>query len=122
METLVKIIIGLSIFACVFLLVDYFFAKTSILYGIIVDKQYKPEESTTGVGTGIGADGTATTVVTTSNSDETFIIMAKHSTGKIHTIECEPELYYSKKIGETIKFESYSGLFTGQIYFNEGVE
>lgn len=122
MITILKIIICLCVFACAFMLIDFFCCKTAFFEGIVVDKQYKPEESTTGAGTGVSPDGTATTVITSSHSDEKFLIIAKHSSGKIYTVECLPELYYSKSIGEAIKFESFTGLFTGQIYFNEGVE
>ena len=41
--------------------------------------------------------------------------------GNVVTVECEPELYYEKQIGQKIYCKAYKGFFTGSTWSMYGV-
>ncbi len=114
-------IIALIVLGIVFILIDEIGAKAEPFNGTIVDKQYKAERSTTGVGTVTSSSGQVGTVVTSQTDPEAFLIMVKTGNGKIVTVECTAELYYQKEIGQEINCNYYRGLITGYVWSSKGV-
>ena len=47
--------------------------------------------------------------------------MVKTENGNVVTVECEPELYYEKQVGQKIDCKAYKGLFTGATWSMYGV-
>lgn len=45
----------------------------------------------------------------------------KTKSGKIVIVECKPEVYYQKEIGQKIDCNAYKGFFTGLIWSMHGV-
>lgn len=106
-----KIIFITVIAFIVFMIFDICLMQVNTQKGVVVDKQYKPE--TTSVGTGVSNGKTVTTVQTDS---EEWLIMARCTDGEIVTIKAENNIYYSKNVGDQIKFNVCTGKFTGWLY------
>lgn len=61
-------------------------------------------------------------VSTSEHEGEKFLIMVKTKSNEIITIKCESELYYSKKVGQSINYEVFKGYFTGWTWYTNGVK
>lgn len=105
-----------------FVLVDVIFINRVEYTGIVIDKHYKSEQSSYGVGSAIGANGQVGVVSTYQHEDEKFLIMVKQVSGQIVTTESEPELYYKKQIGDSVLYKSFLGRFTGIDWYNETIK
>lgn len=112
---IVSSIILLVILFLLFILIDGVFSKPVYFSGIVVDKHYKAESTRTGTGIRTTSNGQTGVVVMTESEPEKFLIMVK-TDEKIITAECEPEVYYSKKEGQSIKCYRSKGLFTGWVW------
>jgi hypothetical protein len=105
-----------SILLLVFFIADAVFTTQKFFSGVVIDKRYAPEMTSTGVGTGVTSDGKPAAVVTTSHVDEKFLLMTKCTNGKVFTVKCSPEIFYTKSVGDTLFFTTSNGLFTGNTY------
>ena len=114
-------IISIIILATVFFLIDATASKPQAFEGNVIDKYYKAESYNTGTGIGVTSSGKAGVVMTSERESEKFILMVKTKNKKIVTVNCEPELYYKKKIGELIEYNAYKGFFTGIVWVFLGV-
>jgi hypothetical protein len=102
--------------ALVFFIADAGINIQKFFFGVVIDKRYTPETTSTGVGTGVTSNGKPAAVVTTSHQNEKFLLMAKCENGKVFTVECSPEIFYTKSVGDTLFFTTSNGLFTGNTY------
>ena len=118
---IVSSIIAIVILATAFFLIDGIASKPEAFYGNVIDKHYKAERTSVGPGTAVGSNGNVGVVTTTEVDPEEFLIMVKTESGKIVTVNCEPELYYEKEIGERIDCNAYKGLFTGIVWSSYGI-
>ena len=118
---IVSSIIAIVILATAFFLIDGIASKPEAFYGNVIDKHYKAERTSVGTGTAVGSNGNVGVVTTTEVDPEEFLIMVKTESGKIVTVNCEPELYYEKEIGERIDCNAYKGLFTGIVWSSYGI-
>ena len=114
-------LIAISILGLAFFLIDEIASKPEPFYGIVIDKHYKAERNSTGTGYGMTSSGKGGVIVTFEHESEKFILMVKTENGKVVTIECEPELYYEKQVGQKIYCKAYKGFFTGSNWSMYGV-
>lgn len=106
----------------VLVLVDVFCGRCVEYNAVVVDKHYKAEENSYGVGSSIGANGQVGIVSTSEHESEKFLLMVKKENDEIVTTECEPELYYQKKIGDTVLCNMHLGRFSGADWSNETIK
>lgn len=118
---IVSIIIAIVILGFSFILIDRIASNPESFYGSVVDKHYKAERNSTGTGYGMTNNGKSGVIVTTEHEDEKFLIMVKTEGGKVVTVECEPEVYYKKEVGQKIECNAYKGYFTGWTWSLNGV-
>jgi hypothetical protein len=114
-------IILIFIIGLVFLMIDRIASKAEPFYGNVVDRHYKAERNSTGTGYGMTSSGKGGIVVTSQHEREKFLIMVKTENGNIVTVECEPKLYYEKRVGQKIECKAYKGFFTGSTWRMYGV-
>jgi hypothetical protein len=114
-------IMAILILGLTFIVIDQIASKPEAFYGNVIDKHYKAERTSVGTGTSVGSNGSVGVVTTTEVDPEEFLIMVKTESGKIVTVNCEPELYYQKEVGERIDCNAYKGLFTGMVWSLHGV-
>jgi len=118
---IVSSIIAIVILGLAFVLIDGFASKPERFYGSVIDKHYKAERNSTGTGYGITSSGKNGIIVTTEHEGEKFLIMVKTESGKVVTVECAPEVYYQKEVGQKIDCNAYKGYFTGWTWSMHGV-
>ena len=118
---IVSSIIAIIILGLTFLLIDGIASKPEPFYGSVIDKHYKAERNITGTGYGMTSNGTSGVIVTSEHECEKFLLMVKTENGNVVTVECEPELYYEKQIGQKIYCKAYKGFFTGSTWSMYGV-
>ena len=118
---IVSSIIAIVILGLAFILIDGIASKPESFYGSVVDKHYKAERNSTGTGYGMTSSGKSGIIVTSEHEDEKFLIMVKTESGKVVTVECEPEVYYQKEVGQKIDCNAYKGYFTGWTWSLHGV-
>lgn len=102
--------------------VDRVGSKSVSVSGIVVDKHYKAERNSNGVGYGTSSSGNTGMVVTSSRESEKFLIMVRSNEGHIVTTESTADIFYSKEIGDDVVFEAYKGWITGIVYTNRMVK
>lgn len=98
------------------------FGNEEIYNGVIVDKQYSARRTSTGTGTAIGTNGRVGVVTTTDTSPEKFLLMVRDKDGKIHTVTCEPELYYVKENEDSLRYFIRKGRVLGGVWSIKGIE
>lgn len=114
--------------AALLLLLSLFIGIDSILsvpeyhHGKVVDKQYKAETKSTGIGSGAAGNGQVGVVITSQNEPEKFLLMVKTPEGKVLTADAEAELYYQKEIGDNLAYALYKGRFTGFTWSVKGLK
>lgn len=113
MKTTIIIIVALSVFA----FTDFIAGQNVHSYGIVIDKQYKPESSSTGLGTNYKGES----IIVTSNESESWHLIAQKSDKNTVSIDTEINIYYSKVKGDTIYFNTFYGCFTKMVYSNIAV-
>ncbi|MBE7671577.1 hypothetical protein F7649_10680 [Tenacibaculum piscium] len=114
-------VIALIILGVTFIVIDVINAKPKQFYGTIIDKHYKAERNSNGTGYGMTSNGKMGVVVTSESEPEKFLVMVEIENGKIFTVECSPELYYKKQIGEKIECNNHICSFTGMSWSKKGV-
>jgi len=114
------IVVSLTIFFAI-LGIDLASMEQEISTGTIVDKHYKAERTSTGSGVAVGSNGKVAPVVITEHEDEDFLLMIERDS-IIATINCEPEFYYKKEIGDVVKFASYRGGVFGGVWSKKIIE
>jgi hypothetical protein len=116
------------IFSCLLILSIYFIVHDSVfsnpirLNGVIVDKQYEAEHNNVSTGTAVTSDGKVGVVTTHNHESEKYILIVRNQQNEIVSVDCEPKLYYSKKIGQTVIYDDYQGYFSGFSYGEEAVK
>lgn len=71
--------------------------------GTIIDKHYKPEHYSTGVGVMPNGSGGMSTIITSNTEPEDWFVMVKLDTGKVVKVsDLTPEYYYDVKIGTKV--------------------
>lgn len=118
---IVSSLIAIFILGLAFLLIDGIASKPELFYGIVIDKHYKAERNSVGTGYGITSSGGNGVIVTSEHESEKFLLIVKTENGNVVTVECEPELYYEKQVGQEIDCKAYKGYFTGSIWSMYGV-
>jgi len=116
-----KAIITIFILGLAFIIIDVIISKPKPFYGVVVDKHYKAERNSTGTGYGMTGGGTNGVIITSEYESEKFFLMVKTERGEIVTVECEPEIYYSKEINQKIKCNAYIGFFTECVWSLKGI-
>jgi hypothetical protein len=109
-----KVIITITIlvFSIILLvIIDGLASRHQDIKGIVIDKHYESERSSSGVG--VGAKGEA--VVITQHESEKFILIVKAG-DKIHTVKTTSENYYKYSIGDQVKYKQWKGLITKTIW------
>ena len=118
---IVSSLIAIIILGLAFFLIDGIASKPEPFYGTVIDKHYKAERNSTGTGYGMTSSGKRGVIVTSEHESEKFLLMVKTDNGKVITIECKPELYYEKQVGQKIDCKAYKGFFTGSTWSMYGV-
>lgn len=118
---IVSSLIAIFILGLAFFLIDGIASKPEPFYGTVIDKHYKAERNSTGTGYGMTSSGKSCVIVTSEHESEKFLLMVKTDNGKVVTVECEPELYYEKQVGQKIDCKAYKGFFTGSTWSMYGV-
>lgn len=100
-------IIGWLIYSSIYGYVDKKRSTKKILFGELVDKKYIGEKYSSGMGTAVipntsGSVGIGL-VSTSSHSDEKFLFFVKSD--KVYKMKVDMQQFYSKKIGEKVRFE-----------------
>lgn len=62
--------------------------------GYLAGKEYEPSSVSTGIGSGVGADGKPTTIVTTSTESEKWTVVLDVE-GSYKSYKVSPNVYYS---------------------------
>jgi hypothetical protein len=106
----------------IFLFVDMIASKTELFYGNVIDKYYKPEKNSTGVGYLTTGTSTSGIIVTSEYESEQFLLIVKTEKGNIVTARCHPELYYEKQINQKVYCKAFKGGFTGITWSIYGVQ
>lgn len=71
--------------------------------GVIIDKHYKPEHHSTGIGVMANGAGGLSPVVTSNTESEDWFVMVKLDSGKVVKVsDLTPEYYYDVKIGTKV--------------------
>ena len=118
---IVSSLIAIIILGLAFFLIDGIASKPEPFYGTVIDKHYKAERNSTGTGYGMTSSGKSGVIVTSEHESEKFLLMVKTDNGKVITVECKPELYYEKQVGQKIDCKAYKGFFTGSTWSMYGV-
>lgn len=118
---IISTLMAIFILGLVFFLIDGIASKPELFYGNVIDKHYKPEINSTGTGYGITGGGKGGLIVTSEHEREKFLLMVKTEANQVVTIECEPNLYYEKQIGQKIECEAHKGYFTGITWSMYGI-
>jgi hypothetical protein len=118
---IVSSIIAIFILGIAFILIDGIASKPKPFYGSVIDKHYKAERNSTGTGYGMTSGGSSGVIITSEHESGKFLLMVKTESGEVVTVECEPELYYEKQIGQKIDCNAYKGLLTGWTWSMYGV-
>jgi hypothetical protein len=99
--------VGLVILGAVLVLVDALASTGHDFIGVIVDKHYVSEHSSTGV----GVNSKGESVITTHHESEKFLLMVKSVDG-IKTVTTTSEKYYQYSVGDQVKCKEWKGLIT----------
>lgn len=118
---IVSSLIAIFILGLAFFLIDGIASNPEPFYGSVIDKHYKAGRNSTGTGYGMTSSGKSGVIVTSEHESEKFLLMVKTDNGKVVTVECEPELYYEKQVGQKIDCKAYKGFFTGSTWLMYGV-
>lgn len=110
---LIIIIISLLAALLIFAIIDNCLSYPISYEGIVVDKHYKAETTSTSVGVMSANNGASGTVVTSETSPEAFLIMVRLPSGDIITTNCTSKLYYQKQVGDSVIGNYNIGKFTG---------
>lgn len=121
-EPIIGTILTLLLAGLIFIIVDDLCSKPVYFQGTVIDKQYKGETNSTGIGTGVASNGQVGTVITSQHEDEKFLLIVQDATGEISTAECEAKLYYSKQINAPVRCYWLKGKFTPINYGIYGLE
>jgi hypothetical protein len=86
----------------------------------VVDGHYKPDDRESSVSpvVGVGTNGQMVSgvAVSSSGSDEEFMIMVRDSRdGEVYAIEVTPTIYYNYAIGDTVRVYEAFGKIFGQV-------
>lgn len=114
-------IITIVILGLVFIFIDVIASKSELFHGSVIDKHHKSERNSIETGYVMASNGNSTVIVTPNHEDEKFLIMVKTESGKVVTVECKPEIYYKKEIGQKIDCNAYKGYFTGWAWSLHGI-
>jgi len=104
------------------ILIDAVSMSPELESGTVVGKTYETEKRNTNVETIITGNGGVQPILTTNHRREKFLLMVKTEENRVVAVECEPELYHIKDIGDRLEYRAYKGLFTGVTYGRRGVE
>jgi hypothetical protein len=108
--------VAVAIFLTVFVIVDMISATSKDFTAFVVDKHYKPEHNSTGVGTAIMPNGQVGTVIVSESESERWNIMVRTNEGKVVTAKSEADIYYKKSIGEKVLCKVYLGGLSNHPY------
>jgi hypothetical protein len=111
---LVPIIIGVLIIG--FFAIDITMSEKVFSNATVIEKHYTPSQHTSGTGIYTGGNGNTGVIITNSSQSEKFTIIVKRSDGSIESTRCEPEIYYSKKEGDTVTISEHFGGISGIRY------
>ena len=101
--------------------IDILAYKSKKANGIVIDKNYKGEQ--TSVGTGAVYVNGKVGVTTNVNVDsEKFLVMVKDLDEDIIVVDCSAKLYYKKEKGDILFFEYCTGFFTDIVYGVDGIK
>lgn len=114
-------LIAIFILTTAFFLIDGIASRPVPFHGTVIDKHYKAERRSSGIGYGMISSGPSGVIATSEHEGEKFLLMVKTEGGQIVTVECEPRLYYKKQVGQKIDCKAYKGLFTGATWSMYGV-
>jgi len=93
----------------VFVIGDCLTGTTQPENAVVVGKAYKPPETNTGVGTGVGANGQVTTLVTTSSTSEEWNVIVRLESGEIVATKASSRQWAEAKDGQEVTVEAAIG-------------
>ena len=105
-------LIGLLVLIFLYVILDSLFAKElPPIDGIVLEKDFTPEDTRTGIGPAIGGGGGI--AITTSHSDEKWVLIIEFSDGDVQPVETEKETWLKYNKGDKVKVSLWKGLFGG---------
>lgn len=115
LELLAYTIVGIILFV----IYDFIESATAIRRegsGVIVDKLYKPDASSTGTAIGFTSGGQMTTGTVTHHSPEAWFVMVNVGQFQIEKVYCSDDFYYrpSTRQGQAVQFYWKQSKFTGK--------
>lgn len=110
MEVLLYAALVISIWA-LYGVVDSLSSKKKHFTGTIIDKLYKPDASSTGIGHGVTSSGGMATTVISNHSPERWFVMVDIGNGEIEKVYCSDDFFYKKTTttGSKIEFSANIG-------------
>jgi hypothetical protein len=119
--SVISILITVLILGFIFLIIDSAASKPEPFQGTVIDKHYRAQKSSTGTGYGMTGQGQTGVFVSSQHEPEKFLLIVKTESSNIVTVECEPELFYKKEVGQKIECKACKGFFTGATWSIYGV-
>lgn len=107
--------------AMVFFLIDIIGGSAIRHSGVIVEKSYTPERIHLTKVKEMQSKGEFATYLTAKTEPAEWAIFARSESGKIIRMECGRDLYYSKNVGESVRYVMVQGLMTSWPYYTQRV-
>jgi hypothetical protein len=106
---------------CVFIVFGFIYIDTKgveVEYhtGVVVDRNYNPPTSSTGVGYGVTSGGQGAVVTTHSSTPESFALFVRDESGNVDKLTVKMTEFYNKPIGAKIKWSYKRGKISGGRY------
>lgn len=105
--------------SCCVWIYDYNHSEQKTIKAVVECKSYTPSKTSTGIGTGVGANGKITTVTTTTYESEEYTLIVKNEFGKIIPIKCTPHQFVKYHEKDKIEYIERKGKFTHIVYSDE---
>lgn len=90
------------IFFLSYKIVDHVSGNDKTIQVTVLEKLYQPSRTTIGTGVGLGMDGKAGLISTSSHENEKFNLIVKDESGEVFTFSADPTLYANAIIGGNI--------------------
>lgn len=109
----------LGILFIVFTIFDQILAVEGGVYqGVVLERDFTPESTHTGVGPAIGGRGGGV-AVTVSSESEKWVLIVKLDNGTVEPIETSKENWVKYQKGDKVAVEYTKGRFTGEVYLGD---
>lgn len=100
-----------------FVWIDTRGAIEEVMVGTVIDRNYTPPESSTGMGYGMTTNGHMATVITSNSTPENFALFVRDDkTGDVEKITVKPTIFYDKPNGSKLRMNFQRGTISGWRY------